>query len=378
MVDMVGEMVIAQSLLRHAPELASLRSPHLQRTLSQLAGITSDVQKTAMALRMVPIRQLFHRMGRLVRDLSRKAGRQVELVTSGEDTELDRQIVEDLADPLLHMVRNSIDHGIEPAGERAAAGKRPVGTIRLAAYHQAGQILIEVGDDGRGLDRERILQKARQKGLVSGATYLADNEIFNLIFEPGFSTAERVTDVSGRGVGMDVVKKNITKLRGRIEVVSAPGKGATFYLKLPLTLAIIDGLVVGVGRERYIVPIYSVVEMLRPTRDALWTVQGKGEVVSVRGSLLPIVRLHERFQVEPRSRDASEGLLIVAEAEGKRFSLLVDEFIGKQEVVIKSLGPTLRNAPGIAGGAILGDGRVGLILDLEGIFLWRNGSVSAA
>jgi two-component system chemotaxis sensor kinase CheA len=375
LVDMVGEMVIAQSLLRHEPYLLAARSPRVQRTLSQLSGITSDVQKTAMALRMVPVGHLFQRMGRFVRDLSRKAGKQVELVTSGEDTELDRQIVEELADPLMHMVRNSIDHGLEKPGEREAAGKAPTGRVTLAAHHQGGQILIEVGDDGRGLNREKILAKARENGLLASGNHFSDSELFNLIFEPGFSTAERVTDVSGRGVGMDVVKRNITKLRGRVEAVSSSGKGVTFLLKLPLTLAIIDGLVVAVGRERYIVPIYSVLEMLRPARETVSTVQSKGEMVLVRGSLLPIIRLYRRFGVIPRSEDPSQSLLIVAESEGRRFCLMVDEFLGKQEVVIKSLGELLKNTPGVAGGAILGDGRVGLILDLEGIFFNRGGDV---
>lgn len=368
LVDMVGEMVIAQSLLRHNPELASIRNPRLHSVISQLSGMTSDVQKTAMSLRMMPVGQLFQRMGRFVRDLARKASKQVELVTSGEDTEIDRQIIEELADPLMHMIRNSVDHGLELPEERAAAGKNPVGRVTLAAQHQAGQILIEIADDGRGLNSEKILRKARERGLVAPGAHLSDAEIHNLIFEPGFSTADKVTDVSGRGVGMDVVKKNLAKLRGRIEVLTTPGQGTRFLLKLPLTLAIIDGLVVGVGRERYIVPIHSVLEMLRPAREAVSTVQGKGEMVLVRDSLLPIVRLHRVFQVEPRTRDPWDSLLIVVESEGTRFCLMVDDFLGKQEVVIKSLGPSLKSVRGIAGGAILGDGRVGLILDSEGIF----------
>jgi len=369
LVDMVGEMVIAQSLLKHDPDMAAVRTPRLQRIISQLSGITSDVQKTAMALRMVPIGYLFQRMGRVVRDLARKAGKQVELITEGEDTEIDRQIVEALADPLLHMIRNAIDHGLETPEARAAAGKNPTGRVRLAACHQSGQIQIEVGDDGRGLDAEKILKKAIERGLVAPGSQLNESEIANLIFEPGFSTAERVTDVSGRGVGMDVVKKNITRLRGRIEVSSARGMGTKFLLKLPLTLAIIDGLLVGVGKERYIVPIYSVLEMLRPSRQAVNRIPGQGETVLVRDSVLPIIRLHERFGVTPRFSDPWEALLIVAECEGKRFCMMVDEFLGKQEVVIKGLGDMLKNIRGIAGGAILGDGRVGLILDLEAIFL---------
>lgn len=372
LVDMVGEMVIAQSMLRHDPNLAVNRSPRLQRTLSLLSGITSAVQKTAMGLRMVTIGTLFRRMGRLVRDLARKTGKQVELVTAGEETELDRQIVEELADPVMHMLRNSIDHGIEPPEERIAAGKDPCGRIRLAAHHQSGQIVIQISDDGRGLNREKILQRGRERGLIPPGVTPSEAELYNLIFEPGFSTAERVTEVSGRGVGMDVVKKNIVRMRGKVEVASQPGHGTTFTLKLPLTLAIIDGLVVGVGAERYIIPIYSVVEMLSPTRDSITTAPEQGEMVLVRGSLLPVIRLSERFGVQARAQHPSEGLLVVAEQEGKRFSVLVDEFIGKQEVVIKSLGPMFRHVRGIAGGAILGDGRVGLILDLEAIFAWKG------
>jgi two-component system chemotaxis sensor kinase CheA len=368
LVDMVGELVISQSLLRHDPELELAPNERVQQTLSLLGGIASDVQKTAMGLRMVTVGPLFQRMGRLVRDQSRKAGKQVELVTSGERTELDRQIVEDLADPLMHMLRNSIDHGLETPAERIAAGKNPTGTVRLAARHQAGQIRIEVGDDGRGLQREKILKKASEKGLLTSELGLSDPQILNLIFEPGFSTAERVTEVSGRGVGLDVVKRNVAKLRGRVEVASTPGQGTVFVLKLPLTLAIIDGLVVGVGAERYIVPVSSVVEVLRPAREAVSTVQNKGEMVLVRGRLLPVVRLSQRFGVPARASHPSQGLLIVAELDGRHFAVLVDEFIGKQEVVIKSLGGLFKNVQGIAGGAILGDGRVGLILDLEGLY----------
>lgn len=365
LVDMVGEMVIAQSLMHHDPDLAA--SPRLQRKLQQLKRVTTDVQRTAMAMRMVPVAQLFQRMARLVRDLSRKTGKKVELAISGEDTELDRNIVEVLADPLMHMVRNALDHGLEPPEERSAAGKPETGNLALRAYHQSGQIVIEIGDDGRGLSRERILRKAREKGLAASEEALSDNDVFNLIFEPGFSTAERITDVSGRGVGMDVVKRNIARLRGRIDIRSVAGQGATFLLKLPLTLAIIDGLVVQVGGERYVVPIATVREMLRPVAGDVFTVQGRGEMVMVRGGLLPLIRLHRRFGVAPRTEDPAAGVLLVTETVARRFCLLVDDLLGKQEVVIKSLGEGLKNVPGVAGGAILGDGRVGLILDLEGI-----------
>jgi two-component system chemotaxis sensor kinase CheA len=253
-----------------------------------------------------------------------------------------------------------------------AVGKPASGRVQLKAYRQADHIQIEINDDGRGLNQDRILAKARERGLVADGVYLTDSEIFQLIFEPGFSTAEKVTDISGRGVGMDVVKKQIQKLRGKIDIQSTPGKGTTFYLKLPLTLAIVEGLVVGVGRERYILPIFSVHEMFRPSAEQVSTVQGRGEMVMVRNQLLPLIRLHRSLGVRPKNEAVGESLLIVAETEGRRFVMMVDEFIGKQEVVIKSLGASLKNTPGIAGGAILGDGRVGLILDLEAIYTDRN------
>ena len=367
LVDMVGELVIAQTMLRHNPELGQVKSPRLQRDLANLARVTGEVQKTAMAMRMVPVGQLFRRMTRLVRDLARKSGKQAELELYGEDVELDRTIVEELHDPLVHMLRNSMDHGIEPPAEREARGKPAAGRIRLRASHQAGMIVIEISDDGRGLDRDRIFRKAVERGLVAPEARLSDHEVYHLIFEPGFSTAEQITDVSGRGVGMDVVRKHINRLRGRIEIVSTSGAGTTFLLKVPLTLAIIDGLIVAVGGERFIVPIFAVREMFRVQPGQVFTVEGKGEMVMVRGRLLPLVRLAERLGIEARCREASEGLVIVGESGSRVFCLLVDELAGKQEVVIKSLGPAFREARGFAGGAILGDGRVGLILDLAAV-----------
>ncbi len=368
LVDMVGEMVIAQSMVRHDPDLTTGVKPRLARNLSQLARITDEVQRTAMSMRMIPIGQLFQKTARLVRDLSRKASKQVDLELSGEDTELDRNIVEELADPLMHMVRNAVDHGIETPEDRLKAGKPPNAKVRLKAAHQAGHILIQISDDGRGLDREKILRKAREKGLIEAEAQLSEAEIFNLIFLPGFSTADKITDVSGRGVGMDVVRKHLQKLRGRVDVHSRPGEGTTFLMKLPLTLAIIDGLVVGVGSQRYIVPIFAVREMLKPTQEAISTIRGREEMAMVRGTLLPLIRLHRRFGIDPRFENPWDSLLIVSENGGKQFCLMVDELIGKQEVVIKSLGEAMQNIPGVAGGAILGDGRVGLILDLEGLF----------
>ncbi len=368
LVDMVGEMVIAQSLVRHDPDLAIGLKPRLARNLSQLTRITDDVQRTAMSMRMIPIGQLFQKTARLVRDLSRKAGKQVELVLAGEETELDRNIVEELADPLMHMVRNSVDHGIETPEEREGAGKPPMARVTLKAGHQAGYIVIEVSDDGRGLPREKILKKAREKNLIAADAELSESEIFGLIFHPGFSTAEKITDVSGRGVGMDVVKKQLQKLRGKVDVISKADQGTTFLLKLPLTLAIIDGLVVGVGDQRYVVPLFAVREMMKPAEEAISTIHGRQEMAMVRGNLLPLIRLHQRFNVQPRHELPWESLLIVSESGGKQFCLMVDELIGKQEVVIKSLGDSMRHIAGVAGGAILGDGRVGLILDPEGLF----------
>jgi two-component system, chemotaxis family, sensor kinase CheA len=372
LVDMAGELVIAESLVRHDSDLGAVKSQPLQRKLAQLDRITAELQKTAMAMRLVPIGPLFHRMTRLVRDLARQFGKRVELEIVGGDIELDRTIAEELADPLMHMVRNALDHGIESPEERERCGKPATARVVLKGRHQAGQVVIEIADDGRGLDRERILRKAVERGLIASPDGLSDTDVFNLVFQPGFSTAGEVTNVSGRGVGMDVVRRHVERLRGRIEIRSTPGQGAAFLVKLPLTLAIIDGLVVGVGRERYILPLFAVREMFRPGPDIVWTVRGRAEMALVRGTLLPVLRLHRRFGLTPKSEDPHECVLVVAESEGQRFCLMVDELIGKQEVVIKSLGEVFRGVTGVAGGAIMGDGRVGLILDLEKLFLERT------
>jgi two-component system chemotaxis sensor kinase CheA len=368
LMDMVGEMVITQSLIRHNPAISSLQNAKLMADISQLARITGEVQRTTMGMRMISLGQVFQRSTRLIRDLSRKQGKNIQVEVSGEETEVDKTIAEELTDPLLHMVRNACDHGVDTPEERAAAGKPVTATVKLSAYHQGGQIVIEIADDGRGLHREKILAKAVQKGLIEPNAHLSEQEVFNLIFEPGFSTAAQVTDLSGRGVGMDVVRRNIQKLRGRIDIQSKQGKGTTFFLRLPLTLAIIEGLVVGVGETRYIVPIYAVRELISPKPDMLGTVHGRNETAMVRNQVLPVLRLSKRFNVKPRSEDPCHGLLVVTESQEQPFCLLVDEVLGKQEVVIKSLGETLKDISGITGGAILGDGRVGLILDLEGVF----------
>lgn len=361
--DMVGEMVIAQSLISQDPELLNIRSQKLTRNLAQLSRITNELQKTAMSIRMVPIRATFQKMNRVVRDIASKSGKKVSLKLSGEDTELDRTIVEEISDPLIHMVRNSVDHGIEKTEARLAVGKPAEGEVHLNAFHQGGSIVIQICDDGGGLNKERILAKAVEKGVVSPDQQLSDKEVFGLIFAPGFSTAEKVTDISGRGVGMDVVRKNIEKLRGKIDIESTPAKGTTFSIFLPLTLAIIDGLVVRIGKERYIVPTLSVCESFRPSEKALSTVHERGEMVNVRGHLIPLLRLYKIFDIEPQSENPTEGIVIVLESGHEQCCVLIDDLIGKQEVVIKSLSEELKQNKYLAGAAILGDGLVGLILD---------------
>jgi two-component system chemotaxis sensor kinase CheA len=368
LVDMVGEMVIAQSLVRHDPSLKIEGNGRLARNLSQLARITDEVQRTAMAMRMVPVGPLFQKMVRLVRDLSRKFGKQARVQTDGEDVELDRNIVEELADPLMHMIRNALDHGIETPEQRTASGKDPVALITLRAFHRSGHIVIEVSDDGRGINKKKVIERAQKNGLIVPTAQLTDAECHNIIFQPGFSTAEKVSDVSGRGVGMDVVRKQIQKLRGSVELQSIEGKGAIFSLRLPLTLAIIDGLIVVAGAERYILPLASVKELFRPIPGQVSTIEGRAEVVSVRDRLVPVLRLYDRFRIQPKTTDPLASVFVMAETDNATFCIMVDDLIGKQEVVIKNLGSAFRNVPGVAGGAILGDGRVGLILDLQTLF----------
>jgi two-component system chemotaxis sensor kinase CheA len=322
---------------------------------------------------MVPIGTQFQKTARVVRDLARQMGKQIELRTSGEDTELDKTVAEALSGPLLHMVRNSVDHGIETPAERSLTTKDPVAQIRLAAYHKGAQIVVEVADDGRGLDPQRILAKAVERGLVQRESELSESAIYELIFEPGFSTADKLTEVSGRGVGLDVVMRHVQQLRGRIEIESEAGAGTTFFLRLPLTLGVIDSLVVGVGGTRYILPLYSVSEIFCPAASQIAHLgrqngRDTAEAVTLRGEALPVVRLHRRFNIAPRTEELTEGVLLVTEAHGRRFCLFVDEMVGKQEIVIKSLGEIFRELAGLMGCAILSDGQVGLILDVEGLF----------
>ncbi|MBI4776595.1 MAG: chemotaxis protein CheA [Deltaproteobacteria bacterium] len=366
-VDMVGELVIAQALVAENPVIQQTSDQKLVKDFSQLNRITSELQKTAMSMRMVPIRQTFQKMVRLVRDLSRKSGKLVDLTMAGEDTEIDRNLVDQVYDPLVHMVRNAMDHGLESPDERVSAGKSPSGALQLRAYHQGGHLFIEIAEDGRGLDRDKILKKAIDRGLVKPGGDYSDNEVFNFIFLPGFSTAERITDISGRGVGMDVVKKFVEKVRGIVEIKSTPGRGSTFIIKLPLTLAIIDGIVVMVGGERYIIPAQSVKESLQARKDQYITVSGKGEAINIRGKIFSLIRLHRIFDIKTEKTSLEDAILAVVEYENREACLMVDDVVGKQEVVIKSLGHRLSKVKGFSGGTILGDGRVGLILDIKGV-----------
>jgi two-component system chemotaxis sensor kinase CheA len=317
-----------------------------------------------MSMRMVPLKPVFQKLARLVRDLSQKSGKSVEFQTHGEDTELDRNMVDAIADPLVHMVRNSLDHGLELPSDRTASGKRATGTLRLSAYHQGGAVVVELHDDGRGLNRDKILSKAVERGLVESGKLMSDQDVFALIFAPGFSTADKITDISGRGVGMDVVRRNIESIRGRIDIASAPGQGTTFSLRLPLTLAITDGMLVRVGQERYIVPTTSIQLSFRPTVEQITTVAGRGEMVLLRGESFPVVRLHRLFRIADAAQRFDQGLLMLVGDGEKKVALLVDDLLGQQQVVAKTLGQGIGKVDGVSGGAILGDGRVGLILDI--------------
>ncbi|MCB2185967.1 MAG: chemotaxis protein CheA [Deltaproteobacteria bacterium] len=373
LLDMVGELVIAQSMVQANPRVQGLVDRKLHTDLAQLARITTDLQRSTMSMRMVPIRQTFQKMVRVVRDTAKKAGKETRLELVGEGTEIDRNMVEKFYEPLVHMVRNSVDHGIESPAERQKLGKPAEGLVVLSAYHKGGAVCIEIADDGKGLRRQVIVDKAKERGLIASDEGMPDDEVFHLIMQPGFSTAEKVTDISGRGVGMDVVQRSIDELRGKVEIKSTPGQGSTFTIALPLTLAIIDGMVVMVGKERYILPTISVAESLRPHQKDYTTVQARGEMIMIRGSLVPLVRLHQIVGHEPDHNQPWEGLVVVVEHHGQRRCLLVDRLVGRQEVVIKTLGERLKDVKVVAGGAIMGDGKVGLILDVEGIFRAHEG-----
>lgn len=368
LVDLIGELVIAESMVSQSSELSRNISQQLSRQISQLDKITRELQEMGMSLRMVPVRGTFQKMSRLVRDLAKKSGKLVEFATEGDDTELDKTVVDRIGDPLVHMVRNAVDHGIEAtSADRAAAGKPEIGHVTLRAFHKGGSIFVEIEDDGRGLDRDAILAKGKERGLVRDSEVLSDREIFGLIFEPGFSTAKQVTDVSGRGVGMDVVRRNIESLRGQIDIQSEPGKGSVFSIRLPLTLAIIDGMVIRVGRERYIVPTLSVLRTIKPEPGHLASVINRGEMLTLHGQLIPLIRLHSLFGIADAKTDPVDAIVLILEDEGKHVGLMVDDLLGQQQIVIKSLGEAMKGIQGVAGGAIMGDGTVGLIVDVGGV-----------
>jgi two-component system, chemotaxis family, sensor kinase CheA len=368
LINMVGELVITQSMLsQFNTDFDMKRVDQLRDGLAQLERNTRELQESVMRIRMLPISFAFNRFPRLVHDLSQKLGKQIELRLSGEQTELDKTVMEKIGDPLVHLVRNALDHGIESPEVRRASGKPEVGIIHLNAYHQGGSIVIEIKDDGAGLNADRILRKARERGLVKPDEALSDEQIADLIFLPGFSTADTVSDVSGRGVGMDVVRRNIKDLGGSVEIRSASGRGSTFTIRLPLTLAILDGQLVRVGGETYIIPLVSIIESLQMQNTQVSSVVNSAELYKLRDEYIPVVRLYDLFGIEPDNHELSGGLLVVVEADGSHAGLLVDELLGQQQIVIKSLETNFRRVDGISGATILGEGTVALILDVPGL-----------
>jgi two-component system chemotaxis sensor kinase CheA len=368
LINLVGELVITQSMLgRFAEKYEPQDIESLRRSLAQLTRNTRELQESVLQIRMLPIGFSFNRFPRLVHDLSRKLGKKVDLKLSGENTELDKTVLEKISDPLVHLVRNALDHGLESPEARLAAGKSETGTLELIAFHEGGSIVIEVKDDGAGLNKDRILKKARERGLVDADAQLSDENIYNLIFVAGFSTADTVSDVSGRGVGMDVVRRNINDLGGHVQILSVPGRGSTIRIRLPLTLAILEGQMLRVGKEIYVASLVSIIETVQSKGEDLSCVAGRTELFKHRSDYLPIIRLYDLFGIEPDSRDITDGLLVVLEAEGRRVAMLVDELLAQQQVVIKSLETNFKQVPGLAGATIHGDGTVALILDVPGL-----------
>lgn len=368
LINTVGELVITQSMLSQlAAGIGDHRNDDLKNGLGQLERQMRALQESVMRVRMFPISFVFNRFPRMVRDLGTRLGKHVDLKMTGEQTELDKTVLEKIGDPLVHLVRNSIDHGIESPEVRAAGGKSESGTIHLNAYHKGGNITVEITDDGAGLNRDRILAKARERGLIGPEEEPSDDRVNNLIFHPGFSTAEEVSDVSGRGVGMDVVRRNIAELGGNVQVFSTPGKGSTVRIRLPLTLAILDGQLVRVGQEVYVIPLVSIVETIQMRREQVSSIAGGAELFRLRDEYIPIIRLYDLFGIEPDSTDLFRGLLTIVESDGRRAGILVDELLAQQQVVIKSLEANFRQLAGLSGATMLGDGHVALILDIPGL-----------
>ncbi len=368
LINMMGELVITQSMLSDIGEKFELSQlGRLRDGLVQLERTTRELQESVMRIRMLPIASVFNRFPRLVHDLERKLDKRVRLELLGEHTELDKTVLEKIGDPLVHLVRNAIDHGLESPAQRKAAGKSETGTLKLNAFHEGGNIVVQISDDGAGLNHAAIVAKAQQRGLIAAGQELSDAEVAELIFQPGFSTAAQATDLSGRGVGMDVVRRNVRDLGGSVGVRSVSGKGSTFTITLPLTLAIIDGLVTAVGHERYIVPLTSIVESLRLRADAVRKIAGGGEVFHFRDEYLPIMRLHRAFACNDAVTDIAHGIVVVIEEEGRRVGLLVDDLLGQQQAVVKSLEAHYQRVQGISGATILSDGSVALIVDVGGV-----------
>ncbi|NNL76297.1 MAG: chemotaxis protein CheA [Desulfobacterales bacterium] len=372
LIDMVGELVIAHSMIAQDNLVSNGDHHELNKKVAHTSKIVRELQDVSMSMRMVPLKATFNKMARLVRDVSRKVGKNVNFVTEGEDTEIDRNLVNIINDPLVHMIRNAVDHGIETPEERRHKGKPEVGEVQLLAYHSAGAVVVEIRDDGQGLDRDIILTKAKEKGMIGDSAEIndrsfSDREVFNMILEPGFSTAQVVTDVSGRGVGMDVVKKNIESLRGQVEIRSEYGQGSVFKMSLPLTLAIIDGMVVRVGSETYVIPTVSIIRSLKLDPSEMTTVLNQGEMLTLQDGLTPLYRMARLYDIKDDKDDSEDTIIVVVEDEERRAGLLVDELVSRQQVVIKSLGESMKDIPGISGGAIMPDGRVGLIIDVGGL-----------
>jgi two-component system chemotaxis sensor kinase CheA len=379
MVDLVGELVIAQSMAAQILQnFTPGRVAELREAFLGLDRNTRELQERVMAIRMIPVGTLFSRFQRLVRDLAGATGKAIALEVSGDETELDKGMVDSLSDPLMHIIRNSADHGLETAEERREKGKPEQGIIRLEAFHRGGNVVVQIRDDGRGLDAQKIRAKAVSRNMISADAQLSTEEINQLIFAPGFSTADKITDISGRGVGMDVVKRNIEALNGSVTVESAPGAGACVRIELPLTLAILDGLLVRVGEQTYVLPLTSIVESIRPKPSQLNSLAGQAETVVVRGEPLPLLRLHRMFGVPNATIDPEKALVVLIETQGKHLALLVDELLGQQQVVVKSLETNFRKLEGVIGATILGDGRAALIIDVAGLTNLSKGVLAAA
>ena len=366
--DLVGELITIETMVSNNPDLAGMEFPNFVKATNMLNKITRELQEISLSIRMMPLESLFNKMKRLVRDVSLKMGKKVELTISGQETEMDKNVIDEIADPLVHILRNSIDHGVESPEDRLAKGKPEIGEVSLSARYEGNEILIVIEDDGKGLDKDIILKKAQSKGIQKAfADKMTDKDIWNLIFEPGLSTAEKVTDISGRGVGMDVVKKNIEKLRGKVDIFSKQGEGSRFTMRIPLTLAIMEAMIIRIGAERFAVPILTIRESFKIKPEQVYKTMDGLEMVKVRDEVLPVIRLHEYFEKNTHSRNLEDGILIYIETRDKKVCLFADEIVGQQQAVIKGFSDFIGKLPAVMGCMILGDGDVGLILDIEGL-----------